>query len=880
MRKWLSFLLCFAMLLSMATLAAAEEIQADVHIDSKESFLTFAENCRLDSYSKNLVVSLETDIDLIGMDFQSIPIFCGTFLGNGHRVDNLTVTVKGSQRGLFRYLTADAVVRDLTVSGTVAPLGSRLEVGGIAGSNAGLIENCVFEGKVVGGDRVGGIAGINTVTGIIAGCTVKGNVSGKHFVGGVTGENMGVIRGCENMAPVNNTAQQNTIDLSDITLGTIMGTESATAVTDVGGIAGTSTGTVRDCVNRAAVGYPRMGYNVGGITGSQSGYLAKCENYGAVSGRKEVGGIVGHMEPTVSVQYETDTLQLLKAEMAVLGGLVDRAVANADQNAADIQALLAQLDNHTANAQKALEVLSIDPEDPQIKDLDTYLAALQTLSSSITGMDRTMRKLYGAIQNTTEDLEQDLRAIAEQVDVIDQLLHNAEDNLGGSVTDVSDEDSPEDLLGKAEQVVNYGSIQGDLNVGGIIGAIAIENDLDPEADVTISGQTSLNVAGKLRSVVLDAVNHGSVTAKKRNAGGIVGWQSMGLVKLCRNTAAVAGQTYTGGVAGQSLGYIRSCAVKATVTGTEHVGGIAGSGTVVTDCRTMSSLTATEFVGAILGRLEENHTQEDLPVSGNLYACVGTDWGAIDGISYDTQAQSMALTDFLAQEDLPDMFRTVNVNFVFEDGTVTTIPVAPGSDFDPERIPAVPEKAGFVGRWDGLEEEKLQNILFDVTFHTLYVSHNSVIQSGQSQNGKPLLLIQGDFLPDATVTVGTPAVLPPLSEGRSQVAAWQFAVEGGIHTTAVRCLFPANEEPSRLLAFIRTNGSWKQVDFRTEGSYLIVGVECDADAVALVREKPVEIPWMLIAVLSGAAVTIIVISICVAAHKKKKRIQQMAQAAEE
>ena len=77
-------------------------------------------------------------------------------------------------------------MRNLNVSGQTVPGGSRTDVGGLAGSNGGCLENCTFRGIVSGASRVGGIAGTNTVTGVIS------------DIGGVAGASAGVIRGCVN----------------------------------------------------------------------------------------------------------------------------------------------------------------------------------------------------------------------------------------------------------------------------------------------------------------------------------------------------------------------------------------------------------------------------------------------------------------------------------------------------------------------------------------------------------------------------------------------------------------------------------------------------------------------------------------------------------
>ena len=304
--------LLLVLCLALTPVYAGEEETAALVISTADQLLAFAENCRLDSYSQGLSVRLDADLDLTGVDWEGIPVFCGDFDGGGHTITGLSVTGDGLQKGLFRTLTETARVHDLNLQGTVAPQGSRSQVGGIAGVSAGQITDCTFEGTVSGVDAVGGIVGCSQVTGLVENCRVSGSVSGSHFVGGVTGVNTGVVRSCTNEAAVNTTEQQNQVALSDVTLETLTGAESLNNATDVGGVTGVNTGVVRSCENRGDVGYRQMGYNVGGIAGSQSGYLADCVNRGTVQGRKEVGGIVGQLEPVTRVDYSEDALQMLQ----------------------------------------------------------------------------------------------------------------------------------------------------------------------------------------------------------------------------------------------------------------------------------------------------------------------------------------------------------------------------------------------------------------------------------------------------------------------------------------------------------------------------------------------------------------------------------------
>lgn len=326
-KRMICLLLCLSLAAACPLTALAAENQNKLHIRSLEDFLAFAENCTLDSYSRDLTVYLECDLDLTGTDFGGIPTFGGTFEGQNHEISGLSLTANGSVVGLFRYVQPSGTVRDLTVSGQVAPGGTAQTVGGIVGSNRGLLENCQFQGSVAAKCNTGGIAGVNGEGGYILGCTSRGVVVGENMTGGIAGYNMGLIDGCENNACVNIHTPDSSLDLSDIDLSVLMDPASlSTGITvmDTGGIAGYSIGAIYDCHNAASIGYPHIGYNVGGIAGRSSGIISGCTNGAEIQGRKDVGGILGQMEPNLSLNLSEDTLQLLETQ---LGELKDMAQA-------------------------------------------------------------------------------------------------------------------------------------------------------------------------------------------------------------------------------------------------------------------------------------------------------------------------------------------------------------------------------------------------------------------------------------------------------------------------------------------------------------------------------------------------------------------------
>ena len=119
-RKLLSFILVMCLLLGCALPAFAEETEEItsapvctevIEINSTEDFLGFAQNCTLDVWSQDKLVSLNANISLAGTGFLPIPTFGGCFEGNGHTITGLSVMEEIVPSGLFSYLQPTAVVK-------------------------------------------------------------------------------------------------------------------------------------------------------------------------------------------------------------------------------------------------------------------------------------------------------------------------------------------------------------------------------------------------------------------------------------------------------------------------------------------------------------------------------------------------------------------------------------------------------------------------------------------------------------------------------------------------------------------------------------------------------------------------------------------------
>ncbi len=871
-KRFSALFLALCLLFSLALPVSANET-ADVTIGSAQDFLIFAQSCRLDTYSEGLTVSLNADIDLTGESFDGIPFFAGTFLGNGHTVSGVSIRSEGSSIGVFRYLTSSASVLNLTVKGEIIPKGTRTTVGGIVGENAGTLRGCSFFGTVSGLEKVGGIAGVNTVTGLIESCDANGVVSGKHNAGGITGINNGVIRDSWNTSAVNNTAEENTVNIGDITVDSITGSEAANTVTDIGGIAGANSGVIRSCDNRGAVGYPHMGYNVGGIAGSQSGYITACENSGVICGRKEVGGIVGQIEPYTVLSFSADTLQILNGQLSTLDSMMNSTQQELQNGTNNVKTQVGAIRDHVKNAQDALG--SLEP-DFNFEDDETYLdrvlAAQSTLSSSMSGVQQSAGNIRSDITGTVNSLTTRVEAMLGQVETIGNTLKNPTANLGGSFTDISNADTSADKTGKVEACKNTGSVQADRNGGGIAGAIAIENELNHEDDFEVTGNTTLHFEGELRAVLTDCENSASVSVMKQNGGGIIGLQSLGLVRHCTSSGAVEAidADHVGGIAGKSTSWLTACYARCSINGKTFVGGIAGSGVNVSFCRAMTQISGVEKSGGILGASDSLEN-----ITDNVYLSVGGDLGGIDGISYDKRAQTLGKNEFLALDNLPDMFTSVFVTFRYEDGSEVTVGMEPGAPLLPSAVPTIPAKAGHIASWKDLDTFDTSAIWFDTAFDAQYVAHDAVIRSLLLRKGTvhPILLVQGDFPLGDSVTLREYKG-DTLSDIEDVIEAWTYTLPAEGTASKLRFCIPQEYQDKALLAFVLDeSGEWVKAETAVNGSYLVFEI-ANGETTFCIAKAPFDpLPYILIG--AGALLFLLLVLIIALVHRAKKKKAQQA-----
>ncbi|MGM9651067.1 MAG: hypothetical protein ACI3VX_03900 [Faecousia sp.] len=663
--RLIALFLIFAMACSMvfwlAGTAFAVSPSRTVYIDTVEDFTALAENCTLDTWSQGKTVVLRADLSLDSVPNAAIPIFSGVFQGNGHTISGLKLTRSATPAGLFGVVLEGGVIKNLVLTGVEISMDSGSNVGAVAGENHGTITGCSVTGSIAAEQNVGAIAGINASSGQIKNCSASGSVTGSQMTGGIAGSNLGRMEGCENSAYVNTSSVDPALDVQDLypelttDVSRLSSMDTGTAAADTGGIAGYSAGSMADCVNRAPVGYPHIGYNVGGVVGRSCGYLSGCENTSQVFGRKDVGGIVGQMEPYIAQNITESTLAKLERQLDELDVLLNTALDDAN---AGVSALSSRLSRIAAYADSAAGAAS---------NIRTYGTVTGTAdgsgeadaSGSVTvtppqvEADAAGEALSGGVVVTTPDgaaagsgasASVEIQGGLTQGDVSGEGQSSASGtvnastqisvttSLGGLSSAIYGMSGQMRLLG-GEMSGTSGVLTEDLKaIQKQINAISdTALDLfqgDGEGDILVdSSETEADLAtfGK----AADCSNRGSVSGDI-NVGGITGCMAMeyaldpeddlslelngtqrrklevkAIVQRCINTGAVtAKRSYTGGICGRmDLGLITASENYGDVTSEtgDYVGGVAGmTSSVIRRCFVKCTLQGEKNVGGIVG----------------------------------------------------------------------------------------------------------------------------------------------------------------------------------------------------------------------------------------------------------------------------------------
>lgn len=539
-------------------------------------------------YDQAACYRLTADIDLSGIywSMPPIPVFHGTFEGNGRTIRNLDVSMPaGRYVGLFGYISSGANIRDVGVEN--AEIAGEDDVGGLVGHNKGAISNCYATGSVSGDYDVGGLAGLSN-RGSISNCCAAGSVNGDRNVGGLTGYNFD------------------------------------------GGIK-----------NSYSTGSVSGRYSVGGLVGSdERGVISNCYSTVSVVGDSSVGGLLGHddngniaacfWDIEISGQSGSPrgkgltTAQMKSATIYRNAGWAGKGWVIEDGLDYPRLAWEGTPGVPIPEPEPVALLGSGTEEDPyQIWTADDFallsrhICVLDKYIEVMADLDLDGMPLY-AIGN--------LGPFAGIFDGNDHIIRNADINMPGSYRV-----GLFGQVGLGGEIRNIGLkdavIAGDYYVGGLVGYNGKGDITNCDAIALVGGYGYIGdlVGYNDGGSVTDCCAAGPVNATDDYVGGLVGYNDGGSISNCYAAASViGGGYYVGGLAGYNLyGGINNSYSTCSVNGRYSVGGLVGKGEkgTIANCHASGSVIGNSCLGGLIGYNQY----------GSIVNCYAT--GSVEGGEY-------------------------------------------------------------------------------------------------------------------------------------------------------------------------------------------------------------------------------------------------------
>lgn len=422
------------------------------------------------------------------------------------------------------------------------------------------------------------------------------------------------------------------------------------------------------------------------------------------------------------------------------------------------------------------------------------------------------------------------------------------------------------------------SINGDINVGGIVGTMAIEYELDPEDDDTSSVSGRNRREFELKAILIKCCNTGKVSAKRNYTGSVCGHMDLGLISECEGYGDTESENgdYVGGIAGVASGIVRNSYAKCTLKGKNYIGGIVGTGVTADKTGSSSSVTGCyaqmdipeyeQYAGGISGA-------EAGEFADNYY--VLDDLAAINRMSYSGKAEPIEYSKLLEVEGLPEEFKQLTVQFVAENETLKTVTCNYGESLDDSVYPEIPQRKGYYAKWDITE---LTDLRFDTVVTAVYSQYTTALEDSKVRDdGRTIFYVEGQFgdgdeadfeeqsqISSDIAVVSTDvsgalesyfsflddASMPSDTISREVVEQWKVTLpDDGLSEHTVRYLAPKGKKDN-LDVYVRQDGDvkWEKVETEEVGSYLSFPVSGTISEIAIVSTLPMQWAWAIVIAL--------------------------------
>ncbi|MFI3206601.1 MAG: hypothetical protein R3Y33_05095 [Clostridia bacterium] len=501
----------------------------------------------------------------------------------------------------------------------------------------------------------------------------------------------------------------------------------------------------------------------------------------------------------------TNILLSLEIDSEELSNLIDEL----SNMSADTQNIVTALSNTASLINDLFDDISSQGEITFTKTDETYQNTSDLLSGSISDLIDDVEDINLSLNTSIDTALEDFDAINQQLNIVLNLLVDIIQDVSMDsveeyfvVDDASYQNIEEITAGKISNCVNYGIIDGDINIGGISGSISFEYSFDMEDDYKDVTQTSTNSGF---AVIIDCQNFGDITVKTEGGGGIVGLQEFGYITNCLSVSNIesTNASYIGGIVGNSTAIINSCYSKSNLSGTMYIGGIVGSGATVKNCYSVSEVLATKGnIGGIAGDLISSGSLEN-----NFF--VSDSLGGLNGISYAGKAEAIMYEELISTENITDIFETVTIAFYVDEELSEKISLDYASDFDENNLPSIAEKEGYYAAW---EEFDTNNVTADLRINANYIPLVSTIASEEKENGLSIILAEGTYQDEY--------VLLETIESDEKNVLYQYEIEiVGDNQNIDTLRYLIQSENSYIEIF--SDNIWQKAETTQDGMYLVI-----------------------------------------------------------
>jgi len=536
--------------------------------------------------------------------------FTGTFDGNAHTIDDLTIDRPLEDYvGLFG-VTEDASILDVGLMGGSVNGGNC--VGNLVGwTNGTTITHSYATGNASGVGSVGGLVGWNDWSSTITDSYATGNVSGNSTAGGLVGGNSqassiinsyatGTVTGTDSVGGlVGRNQEYSTIDNSHAT-GTVSG-----AGDYVGGLVGLNY-SYATIDNSYAIGnVSSTNDEVGGLVGCNRNHAIISDSYatGDVSGRWSLGGLVGGNRDYSNIEnsYAAGTVIGTNGDIGGLAGYSSNGSTISDSHAtgsvsgADYVAGLVGWNGDSSDISNSYATGSVSGNQ-YVGGLVGYFRENSVISNSYATGNVTGVNDVGGLVGFSYDHSTISNSYATG------SATGAGNNVGGLVgynyvySTIDNSYATGSVTGAGNNVgglVGYsyryatidnsyatGAVSGATYVGGLVGYIRNNSTIDNSyatGNVTGTGYGAGGLVGSSYSAIDNSYATGTVSGNN-NVGGLVGRNTWGSsISNSYATGNVTGAGYgSGGLVGLNhYGAIDNSYATGSVTGASDVGGLVG-----------------------------------------------------------------------------------------------------------------------------------------------------------------------------------------------------------------------------------------------------------------------------------------------------------------